>query len=168
MHTSRVRRWLGRIADALLRAFDARVSTVVRRERIDGSVIFGDPRRVQVADDVLVVNTLFNVQSGKIDVGPQVVFGHEVALITGTHDHRLVGKERLHAVPGSGRDIVIGHGAWLAARVTVVGPCRIGEHAVVGAGAVVTRDVAPHAVVGGVPARAIGQVEPRRERSSSR
>ena len=45
---------------------------------------------------------------------------------------------------------------WIAANCTITPGTRIGHGAVVGAGAVVTRDVEPYAIVGGVPARVIG------------
>jgi acetyltransferase-like isoleucine patch superfamily enzyme len=47
-------------------------------------------------------------------------------------------------------------GATVGANATLVAPVRVGRHAVVGAGAVVTRDVPPHAIVAGNPARVIG------------
>jgi len=47
-------------------------------------------------------------------------------------------------------------GASVGAQATIVAPARIGRCAVVGAGAVVTRDVPPHAIVVGNPARIIG------------
>lgn len=50
----------------------------------------------------------------------------------------------------------IGNDVWIGDRVTILGGCRrIGNGAVIGAGAVVTRDVAPYSVVAGVPARPI-------------
>lgn len=50
--------------------------------------------------------------------------------------------------------LVIGHDVWIGDRVTVLGGCRtIGNGAVLAAGAVVTRDVAPYEIVGGVPAK---------------
>jgi acetyltransferase-like isoleucine patch superfamily enzyme len=47
-------------------------------------------------------------------------------------------------------------GATLGAACVLVAPVRIGARAMVGAGAVVTKDVAPHAIVAGNPARVIG------------
>ena len=44
---------------------------------------------------------------------------------------------------------------WFGANAVVIGGVRIGAHSIVGAGAVVTRDVAPYSVVGGTPARLI-------------
>lgn len=57
--------------------------------------------------------------------------------------------EDLHARPIIGNGVEIGVGA------VVIGPVRVGDDAVIAANAVVTRDVAPGDVVGGVPARVI-------------
>ena len=65
-------------------------------------------------------------------------------------------------MPRTGRDIVVGEGAWLASNVTVVGPCTIGEHAVVGVGSLVLHNVEPYAVVAGVPAAVLRTI-PRPE-----
>ncbi|MCZ2806491.1 acyltransferase [Modestobacter sp. VKM Ac-2983] len=54
--------------------------------------------------------------------------------------------------------VTVDTGAAIGARAVCVAPVRIGAWATVAAGAVVTRDVAPHALVAGVPARRIGWV----------
>jgi UDP-2-acetamido-3-amino-2,3-dideoxy-glucuronate N-acetyltransferase len=56
------------------------------------------------------------------------------------------------------RPTPVGRGATIGANATVVCGHAIGDHALVGAGAVVTRDVPPHALVVGVPARQVGWV----------
>lgn len=53
---------------------------------------------------------------------------------------------------------LVKHDASFGANSTIVCGCTIGEYAMVAAGAVVTRDVAPHALVAGVPAKQIGWV----------
>ncbi len=51
------------------------------------------------------------------------------------------------------QSITIDKGAWIGSRATVLGGVHIGEYSVIAAGAVVTKDVPPFAIVGGVPAR---------------
>ena len=53
------------------------------------------------------------------------------------------------------KPIYIGNDVWIGARTMILGGVRVGNGAVIGAGAVVTKDVPPFAVVGGVPARII-------------
>jgi acetyltransferase-like isoleucine patch superfamily enzyme len=136
------------------RAIDGRV----RRQRLYEAVVFGPPPRLVVAPTAVVNNALFNTVSGRIVVEDHAFFGHNVCILTGTHDVAVLGPGRQHAIPSGGRDIVIKTGVWVASNATVLGPCVIGEHAVVAAGSVVVGDVAPFTIVGGVPARSIGQV----------
>jgi acetyltransferase-like isoleucine patch superfamily enzyme len=135
---------------------------VLRQLLAGAPEIYGDPRRVMIHPDAKVLGCTLNVSSGTITIGPWVFFGHGVSIITGTHDIALRGKARVRDTPLSGRDIVIEEGAWIASNATVLGPCRIGAHAVVAAGAVVRHDVRPEEIVGGVPAKHLGWV-PRAE-----
>ncbi|MEJ7784690.1 MAG: acyltransferase [Solirubrobacteraceae bacterium] len=99
-----------------------------------------------------------NVSSGTITIGANALLAHGVSILTGTHDYRVLGVDRRHAIPCDGRDVFIGEGAWIASNATVLGPCRIGEHAVVAAGSVVIADVPAYSVVAGVPARVVAEV----------
>ena len=56
--------------------------------------------------------------------------------------------------------IVVEDDVWLGSGAVITDGVRVGRGAVVAAGAVVTQDVPPHTVVGGVPARAIRRIEP--------
>lgn len=55
-----------------------------------------------------------------------------------------------------GAPVIIENDCWLGVNAVVLKGVRIGHHAIVGANAVVTRDVAPHSIVAGVPAKVIG------------
>jgi acetyltransferase-like isoleucine patch superfamily enzyme len=52
-------------------------------------------------------------------------------------------------------DVVIGNDVWIGFGATILAGVKIGDGAIVAAGAVVTKDVAPYAIVGGVPANTI-------------
>jgi len=134
---------------------DRYISWVAMRAVHERPYVFGDRRRLSVARNTFLNNALLNVVSGSITIEEFVFLGHNVSLITGSHDMDRFGLPRMKDVSGEGRDIVIETGAWIASNALVVGPCRIGAHAVVAAGSVVTCDVAPGEVVGGVPARRI-------------
>jgi acetyltransferase-like isoleucine patch superfamily enzyme len=125
---------------------------------LERPLVFGDRRRLHVGSGVTLNDALLNVSSGDITLGPNVFLGHRVMLLAGTHDTTATGEDRKRAVPRDGHDIVVEEGAWIASGVIVTGPCRIGAHAVVAAGAVVRADVAPGTMVGGVPARLLGKV----------
>jgi acetyltransferase-like isoleucine patch superfamily enzyme len=56
--------------------------------------------------------------------------------------------------------VVIEDGVWIGEGACILPGVRIGRHAIVGANAVVTRDVPPYTIVGGVPARPLKTLPP--------
>lgn len=134
------------------------IREIAKRSRLEDHVVYGDASRVHRGPATGLNDAVLNVSSGEIIIREAAFFGHGVSLLTGTHDIAARGAERHGAYPRTGRDIVIGEGVWIASNATVLGPCTIGAHAVVAAGAIVTGDVEPGAIVAGVPARRIGSV----------
>ena len=130
----------------------------VEQNRLARPLVYGPRARLHVDETAVVNNALFNTLGGEIRIGPQAFFGHDVCLLTGTHDVHLTGEARKESGGGTNRDIVVKAGAWLASRAVVVGPAVIGENAVVGVGAVVLGDVEPGAFYAGVPARKIKEI----------
>lgn len=108
--------------------------------------VWGDRSKVIIAPTAHVANTLFNVSSGKIVIEDYVCCGHNVCIITGTHDWQETDLGRISSVPQSGRDVIVKRGAWIASNVTILGPCIIGENSVVGAGCLISRDVPPNTI----------------------
>lgn len=142
---------------------DRLVDERIEREQLDALYRYrchGDRTRLTIPDTAVVNNALFNVSGGTITIGEYAFFGHDVAILTGTHDIEKFGRERQTTFPRSGRDVRIGDGVWLASHVLVLGPVTIGEHAVVAAGSMVREDIEPYAVVGGRPARLIKRLTP--------
>ena len=87
---------------------------------------------------------------GGLRIGDNVSISPEVWLLTAQHD-----KNDPYFSDRFGR-IEIEDYAWLGSRALVLPGVKIGRGAVVAAGAVVTKDVAPYRIVGGVPARLLG------------
>jgi acetyltransferase-like isoleucine patch superfamily enzyme len=138
----------------------------VAREILDTDFLYrfhvhGEPDRLHIHPTAVVNDALFNVSGGEITIGEHAFFGHGVSILTGTHDTEKFGRERQLAFPKAGRDVTIGTGAWIASHVIILGPCTIGDHAVVGAGSLVTRDVPPYTIVAGHPARSVRSIPHR-------
>jgi len=71
-------------------------------------------------------------------------------------DHGLAPDRMVKDQPVTSRGITVGQDVWIGANAGITDGVTLGDHAVVGMGAVVTRDVPPWAIVGGVPARVLG------------
>ena len=88
--------------------------------------------------------------SGGITIGEGSLIGHGCTLTT--LNHAVDPRRRADMLPAP---IVVGRKVWLGASVTVVPGVHIGDGAIVGAGAVVTKVVPANTIVAGVPARVI-------------
>ncbi len=89
--------------------------------------------------------------TGGIIIGENVSISAGVWLVTGSHDMNHPFFADIY------KPIMIEDYVWIGMRATILGGVTIGKGAVVMAGAVVTHDVPPYAVIGGVPARIVTQ-----------
>lgn len=87
-----------------------------------------------------------------VAIGEGVSIGHDVTIVTANHDASNPAFRAGAVQPAS---VSIGSGAWICAHAKILPGVSIGDGAIVGAGAVVSRDVPAHTLVGGVPARVI-------------
>jgi acetyltransferase-like isoleucine patch superfamily enzyme len=98
----------------------------------------------------------------RIEIGNNVMFGPQVTIRGGNHRTDLIGRTMVSIKPEEKRPeddpgVVIEDDVWVGTRAGILAGVRIGEDAIVAAGAVVTQDVAPYSIMAGVPAKAIGR-----------
>lgn len=92
---------------------------------------------------------------GPLDIGDNVMMGPDVVILTSSHNHGRTDipmNAQGHALP---KRVSIGNDVWIGTRVIILPGVNIGNGAIIGAGAVVTKDVPDMAVVGGCPAKVI-------------
>ena len=139
-----------------------------------GAALFGEPGRgLVLGPGCAIAAEVF--MHGPITLGREVSVNVRACLDGGTKgitvgdgtriasgvaiyafDHGLDPARDVKDQPVRSRGIAIGADVWIGANAGVTDGVTIGDHAVVAMGAVVTRDVPPWAIVGGVPARVIG------------
>jgi maltose O-acetyltransferase len=92
---------------------------------------------------------------GDLNLGDDVVMGPDVVMLSSSHafDRLDLPINQQGARPR--RPIVIGNDVWIGTRVIILPGIKIGDHAIVGAGSVVTKDVPALAIVAGNPAKFI-------------
>jgi maltose O-acetyltransferase len=155
-----------RTRTALLRALGLRIgrdSGILGPIDVTGS---GDVTRLLRIGELTYISGPLRIDLGaEVHIGSGVRLGHDVMLLTFDHD---IGPSeyrcgRLVAAP-----IRIGNGAWIGSRATILPGVSIGDGAVIGAGALVTRDVPPNTLVAGVPARSVRDLDEAATPLSSR
>jgi maltose O-acetyltransferase len=101
------------------------------------------------ADCSIDVDCVFDLEE-RVTVGDRVTIGPGVMILTSTHELDIR-EHRAGAVQRT--PVIIGDGAWLGARATILPGVTIGAGAIVNPGSVVNKDVLPHTRVGGIPAK---------------
>lgn len=150
-------RALGRLRTMLYRSAGLQIgpaSLVLDRIEIAGGR--GCWRRLSVGANCLVNGPVHFDLGAAIEIADFVSIGHHTVFITTDH---AIGAPASRCGAWRLAPIRVGDGAWIGARVTVLPGVTVGAGSVVAAGAVVTRDVEPHTMVGGVPARLIRRLD---------
>lgn len=110
-------------------------------------------KNIHIGENVFINSGCKMQDQGGIYIGDDVLIGHNGCLLTLNHVEDPDSRADMHPKP-----VRIEDKAWLGSNVTVLPGVTIGEGAIVAAGAVVTKDVEPRTIVGGVPAKLIRKV----------
>jgi acetyltransferase-like isoleucine patch superfamily enzyme len=105
---------------------------------------------INIGKNVFVNHACTFMDRGGITLEDNVLIGPKVNLIT--TNHPLEPTERRATIS---RPIVIKKNAWIGAAATILPGVTIGENSIIASGAVVTTDVPPNTIAGGVPAKII-------------
>lgn len=132
----------------LLRLFGAKVGANVH---IDPSAKIFIPWNLKIGDWSSVGFDALLYNLGPLTIGQKVTVSQRAHLCGGTHDHRSPTMELIKS------PIVVGDGAWVCADAFIGPGVKVGQGAVVGARAVVMKDVEAGAVVAGNPAVNVGK-----------
>jgi maltose O-acetyltransferase len=112
------------------------------------------PQNVSIGNGTVInKRVLLDGRGGELQIGDNVDIAQEVMIWTLEHDVN----SPIHK--GVGLPVVIEDYVWIGARVIIMPGVTIGKGAVIACGAIVTKDVLPKTIVGGIPAKIIGQRE---------
>lgn len=149
---------------ALSVALNASSDTAQIRERL--SEIIGNPvddsttvfipfhtnfgRHIQLGKNVFINHGCSFLDLGGIIIEDDVLIGPKVSLITENHPTDPEERKSLEL-----KQVCIRRNAWIGAGATILPGVTVGEHSIVAAGAVVTKDVPPRTIVAGLPAKPV-------------
>lgn len=104
--------------------------------------------KIKIGNNVFINNNCLAMARGGITIEDDVMIAGNVQLLSNNHDEY----ERQILTC---EEIIIRKGAWIGAGATILPGVTIGMYAIVGAGAIVTKDVPDYAVVVGIPAKVV-------------
>ena len=112
-----------------------------------GDVIIGDHTRVGLHNTII----------GPVEIGSHVNLAQGITVTALNHNFSDT-RKRIDEQGVSTSPVTIEDDVWIGANAVILPGVTIGEHCVVAAGAVVTKDVPPHSLVAGVPAKVIKKI----------
>lgn len=148
-----VLRWVGYVPSHIFRNTFYKLSGIKLGK---GSTLhmwanFYDPNGIEIGKDTIIGDHCFLDGRALLKIGDHVDMASQVLIYNSEHD---LGKEDFSAKV---EPVEIGDYVFIGPRAIILPGVKIGKGAVVAAGAVVTKDVPEFAIVGGVPAKIIGE-----------
>ena len=112
-----------------------------------GDVIIGNHTRIGLHNTII----------GPVTIGSHVNLAQGITITALNHNFDD-SEKRIDQQGISTKEVVLEDDIWVGANAVILSGVTIGKHAVVAAGAIVTKDVPPHSLVAGVPAKVIRQI----------
>lgn len=125
----------------------------VGRCHVSPGVIFDRPKNVTIGQSSRVQEGVRFAGTGRVVLGRNVSVATGVLFVTTTH---LIGDQGRRALAGAvSMATSVGDGCWIGARAIILPGVQISAGCIIAAGAVVTRDCAPHGLYVGAPAKRV-------------
>lgn len=152
-------RVLDRFIMLFMRARFAKCGKNVKLKPLSSDFVY---KNIEIGDNVRIgERASFQTWIAKLRIGNKVLFGPNVTIRGGIHPYYVVGRfiydiGEGEKNPEDDADVIIEDDVWVGCNVTILKGVTIGRGGIVAAGAVVTKSVPPYTIVGGVPAKKIG------------
>jgi len=145
-------RWHQNYRDILLRqSLDSRGARVM----ISPQAIIWGTRGVILEDDVVINSFTHVFGGGGVHIGARTLISTGCSIASITHSEQIATRRIGIEAP-----VTIEEDCWLGTGAIVLPGVRIGKGSIIGAGAVVTKDIPPYSMAIGVPARVVRQIAP--------
>lgn len=120
---------------------------------IESKANFGTGATISIGDNSGIGNRC--TVRGPLEIGNDVMMGPEVIILGGGHNHNRIDiPMRLQGTPKP-KTTIIGNDVWIGTRAIIMPGVKIGNGVIIGAGAVVTKDIPDYSIAGGIPAKII-------------
>jgi acetyltransferase-like isoleucine patch superfamily enzyme len=120
------------------------------------STLRGEGGRMAIGDHVQISRNCYINAAGGVEIGDDTMLGPNAVIVSVNHLHDrfdlLIRKQEV-----AKKKVVIENDVWLGANTSVLPGVTIGKGSVVGAGAVVTKDIPPFSLAVGIPAKVVGK-----------
>lgn len=123
--------------------------------RVMSCITYSNGYNISIGDSSGIGDRAFLQDIGEILIGKDVLMASDVAIYTANHKYdkkQLIREQGIEV-----KKVVVEDDVWIGTRVIILPGVTIKKGAIIAAGAVVTRDVEQYSIVGGVPAKKIGE-----------
>lgn len=112
------------------------------------------PRNLSIGYNVSINDNFWVNAAGGVEIGNNVLIGPSVIIHSANHNFSRIDIP-INKQGHTKEKVIIKDNVWIGARVTILPGVTIGKSAILAAGSVITKDVEPYTIVGGVPAKII-------------